>query len=143
MALRAAAATGLLFVFLVGVNGLGDGFKSLGHGLLDSFFAATAIKFFDGGWFPLAVGAGMFIIMTTWWRGRVELSAIMAQLKEAKKGMAITLDWLPGTGTRMTVQGEPVGAPILGEDFYQSLLRIWLGPKPVQTDLKKALLGGG
>ena len=70
------------------------------------------------------------------------LSAIMAQLKEAKKGMTITLDWLPGTGTQMTVDGRLAGAPIAGEDFYQALLSIWLGPKPVQEGLKKALLGG-
>jgi hypothetical protein len=70
------------------------------------------------------------------------LSATMAQLKEAKKGMTITLDWLPGTGTQMGVDGRPTGAPIAGEDFYQALLRIWLGPQPVQDDLKKALLGG-
>jgi hypothetical protein len=71
-----------------------------------------------------------------------ELSAVMASLKEARKGMAITLDWLPGSGTQMTVDGKPTGAAIAGEDFYQALLRIWLGPKPVQDDLKKALLGG-
>ena len=35
----------LLFVFLVGVNGLGDGFKSLGGDLLDSFFRATENPF--------------------------------------------------------------------------------------------------
>ncbi|MDH4174647.1 MAG: chalcone isomerase family protein [Betaproteobacteria bacterium] len=71
-----------------------------------------------------------------------ELSAIMAQMKEARKGATITLDWLPGTGTQVTVDGRFAGAPIAGEDFYQALLRIWLGPKPVQEDLKKALLGG-
>jgi hypothetical protein len=71
-----------------------------------------------------------------------ELSALMAQLKEAKKGMAITLDWLPAAGTQMTVDGKLAGAPIAGEDFYQALLRIWLGEHPVQGDLKKALLGG-
>jgi hypothetical protein len=71
-----------------------------------------------------------------------QLSATMAQMQEAKKGMAITLDWLPGTGTQMTVDGRNTGAPIAGEDFYRALLRIWLGPKPVQDDLKKALLGG-
>jgi hypothetical protein len=71
-----------------------------------------------------------------------ELTALMAAMKEAKKGMAITLDWLPAAGTLMTVDGKPAGAPIAGEDFYQALLRIWLGPKPVQGDLKKALLGG-
>jgi KUP system potassium uptake protein len=42
-----------------------------------SFFSANLVKVADGGWFPLAVGTGMFAIMTTWWRGRVELSKMM------------------------------------------------------------------
>ena len=41
------------------------------------FFAANAVKFFDGGWFPLAIGVFVFAVMTTWWRGRVELSKMM------------------------------------------------------------------
>jgi len=41
------------------------------------FFSANALKIVDGGWFPLAVGTGVFIIMTTWWRGRYELSKMM------------------------------------------------------------------
>jgi KUP system potassium uptake protein len=28
------------------------------------------IKFFDGGWFPLAMGGLLFTVMSTWWRGR-------------------------------------------------------------------------
>ena len=70
-----------------------------------------------------------------------QLAAIMLDMKEAKKGMRITLDWLPALGTQVTVEGKPMGAPIPGEDFYSALLRIWLGDKPVQLDLKKALLG--
>ncbi len=71
-----------------------------------------------------------------------ELAAIMAELKEAKKGMAIALDWQPPAGTVMVVDGAARGKPIQGEDFYRALLRIWIGDKPVQDDLKKALLGG-
>ena len=72
-----------------------------------------------------------------------ELAAIMAEVKEAKKGMAIALDWQPGAGTVMVVNGAARGKPIAGEDFYRALLRIWIGDKPVQDDLKKALVGGG
>ena len=71
-----------------------------------------------------------------------ELAAIMAEVKEAKKGMAISLDATP-TGTQVLIDGKPAGRPIAGEDFYRALLRIWLGPRPVQDDVKKALLGGG
>jgi len=69
-----------------------------------------------------------------------ELAGILAEIKEAKKGMAITLDWT-GSATQLTANGKPAGKPIAGEDFYRALLRIWLGDKPVQNDLKRALLG--
>jgi KUP system potassium uptake protein len=42
-----------------------------------SFFSANLVKVADGGWFPLAIGILMFSIMTTWWRGRNELSKMM------------------------------------------------------------------
>jgi len=70
-----------------------------------------------------------------------ELGAIIGGVGEAKKGMAIYLDWT-GAETQVVIQGKPVGKPIAGEDFYRALLRIWVGDRPVQDDLKKALLGG-
>jgi len=42
---RVLVVVALLFVFLLGVNGLGDGFKSLGQDFLDSFFKATSNPF--------------------------------------------------------------------------------------------------
>jgi len=42
-----------------------------------AFFSSNALKILDGGWFPLAVGVAVFAIMTTWWRGRIELSKAM------------------------------------------------------------------
>lgn len=62
-------------------------------------------------------------------------------LGKAAKGTPITLDWIPEQGTRLTVAGQPQGKVIPGEDFYKALLRIWLGNKPAQGDLKDALLG--
>jgi len=69
-----------------------------------------------------------------------ELGATLAEIKEAKKGMSIALDWT-GAATQLLLDGKAAGRPIQGEDFYRALLRIWLGDKPVQDDLKKALLG--
>ncbi|HMG56389.1 MAG TPA: KUP/HAK/KT family potassium transporter, partial [Kofleriaceae bacterium] len=43
-----------------------------------AFLSANLVKLGAGGWFPLVVGIGMFTIMTTWWRGRLELSKTMA-----------------------------------------------------------------
>jgi len=42
-----------------------------------AFFSSNVVKIAAGGWFPLAVGVGAFAIMTTWWRGRFELSKMM------------------------------------------------------------------
>src|SRR4051812_1668605 len=42
-----------------------------------AFFSANVEKIAAGGWFPLAVGVAAFLIMTTWWRGRHELSKQM------------------------------------------------------------------
>ncbi len=35
-----------------------------------TYFVANAVKVVDGGWFPLLIGAGMFILMMTWKQGR-------------------------------------------------------------------------
>lgn len=72
-----------------------------------------------------------------------ELAATMNALQSAKEGDVIALDWVPGSGTRIVLNGEPRGKAIAGEDFYRALLRIWLGDNPVSGSLKKALLGQG
>ena len=35
-----------------------------------TFFASNSLKLLAGGWFPLAIGIGMFILMLTWQQGR-------------------------------------------------------------------------
>jgi len=35
--------------------------------------AGCAVKLFDGGWFPLALGLGLFTLMSTWARGRAQI----------------------------------------------------------------------
>ena len=72
-----------------------------------------------------------------------ELTGIMNALQSAKEGDVIALDWVPGSGTRILLNGEPRGKAIAGEDFYRALLRIWLGDDPVSGSLKRALLGQG
>ena len=44
-----------------------------------TFFSSTLAKIHHGGWLPLTFGALVFIAMTTWWRGRLELSRVMDQ----------------------------------------------------------------
>jgi len=42
-----------------------------------AFFGANVAKVVDGGWFPLAMALGLFTVMTTWKRGRIELAEII------------------------------------------------------------------
>jgi hypothetical protein len=70
------------------------------------------------------------------------LETMMLAVGTAPKGTSVHIDYLPGLGTRIIVDGQRRGADIPGEDFYQAMMRIWLGPKPVDADLKAALLGG-
>jgi KUP system potassium uptake protein len=39
-----------------------------------TFFSANAVKVMHGAWFSLLVGAVVFSVMTTWWRGRREVA---------------------------------------------------------------------
>jgi hypothetical protein len=61
---------------------------------------------------------------------------------DLKEGDLIHMDWVPGTGLVATVNGKPVGEPIADPSFYNAVLRIWLGDKPADSDLKPLLLGG-
>ena len=54
----------------------------------------------------------------------------------------VDLDWLPQQGLRLTLNGRQRGEPIPGEDLYAALLRIFVGERPVDKEMKIGLLGG-
>jgi len=64
-------------------------------------------------------------------------------IPQAKKGDIITVDWIPDTGTVMHLNGKPIGEPLKDVGFYNAVLKIWLGDKPVDSTLKPQLLGKG
>lgn len=70
------------------------------------------------------------------------LLAIIHRIGETKKGMVVELDYQPSPGTTVRVDGVQQGDVLQGDVLFRSLLRIWIGERPVQPDLKKALLGG-
>lgn len=64
-------------------------------------------------------------------------------IPQGKKGDVITVDWVPDTGTVMTYNGKSIGEPMKDIAFYNAVLKIWLGEKPVDSSLKPQLLGKG
>ena len=73
--------------------------------------------------------------------GTIKLADIFSQQKKLKAGDAFDLDFVPGVGTTVLVNGKPTADPIKEPEFFGALLRIWLGPHPADSQLKDALLG--
>jgi len=64
------------------------------------FFSANLLKFVDGGWFPLLLGAIMFIVMSTWYRGR----ALMVEEAHTHAGTLPLAQYLDGLFAKETIR---------------------------------------
>ncbi len=73
--------------------------------------------------------------------GTLRMSEIFAQKKRLAAGEHFSVDWVPGVGTTVLVNGKPQGEPIKEAEFFRALMRIWLGNSPADAQLKDALLG--
>ncbi|ATA52327.1 MULTISPECIES: chalcone isomerase family protein [Variovorax] len=73
--------------------------------------------------------------------GLLRMGQMFADQKQLKAGDTFTIDWVPGTGTLITVRGVPQPDPVKEVAFFNALMRIWLGPNPADWKLKDALLG--
>ena len=73
--------------------------------------------------------------------GVLRMSQIFSDNKKLNAGDTFAIDWVPGTGTVVTLRGVQQGEPFKEPEFYNALLRIWLGPNPADWKLKDALLG--
>ena len=72
-----------------------------------AFFASNAAKLLSGGWFPLAVGAGLYVLLVTWKRGRTLLMRRMSEqgipLEPFLDALAVSPPQVvPGTAIFMT-----------------------------------------
>lgn len=73
--------------------------------------------------------------------GLMRMSQIFSEHKRLAAGDGITIDWVPNSGTVISVRGVPQGEPFREPEFYAALMRIWLGPVPADWRLKEHLLG--
>ena len=73
--------------------------------------------------------------------GTIRMSDIFSARKKLAAGDAFSVDYVPGQGTTVLVNGKPQNEPIKEPEFFNALLRIWLGSKPTDPQLKEALLG--
>ena len=68
------------------------------------------------------------------------LIGALAAVGEVASGTEILLDQLVNGATRLVVNGQQQGHDIADVKFYPALLRIWLGVRPADHDLRDALL---
>lgn len=73
--------------------------------------------------------------------GLMRMSQIFTDNKKLLAGEQFTMDWVPGTGTVVAVRGVQQGEPFKEPEFFNALLRIWIGPVPADWKLKDSLLG--
>jgi len=73
--------------------------------------------------------------------GVLRMSQVFSTHKQLKAGETFVIDWVPGTGTVLTIKGKVEGEPFKEPEFFNALMRIWLGNKPADWALKEALLG--
>ena len=70
-----------------------------------------------------------------------QFGEMFALIPGLKKGDVLTVDWVPGTGIVCQLNGKKIGATVQDLTFYNAILKIWIGDKPVDSDLKPRLLG--
>ena len=68
--------------------------------------------------------------------------ALLRAIGKVRSRDVVDLDWLPGQGLQFTLNGRLQGAVIPGEDLYAALLRVFVGERPADPELKIGLLGG-
>lgn len=73
--------------------------------------------------------------------GTIKMADLFSKRKKLGSGDSFSVDWIPGTGTVISVNGKPEAEPIKEPEFYTALMSIWLGPAPADSMLKDALLG--
>ena len=73
--------------------------------------------------------------------GLMRMSQIFSDQKKMTAGDNFMIEWIPDTGSVITVRGKAQGEPFKEPEFFNALMSIWLGPVPADFKLKDALLG--
>jgi hypothetical protein len=73
--------------------------------------------------------------------GLLKMGELFSVHKNLKSGDTFIIDWVPGTGTLISVKGKVDGEVFKEPEFFKALMSIWLGQVPADFKLKDALLG--
>ena len=68
------------------------------------------------------------------------LEKMNALYRDVQPGDRYSLDYMPGKGTQLALNGQPLGL-VEGADFASALYAMWLGEKPMNPSFKQQLWG--
>lgn len=72
--------------------------------------------------------------------GMLTFGQMFSLIPGMKKGDILTIDWVPGTGVVSQYNGKKLGETIPDPNFYNAVLKIWLGNHPADEPLKHKML---
>jgi len=71
------------------------------------------------------------------------LIEIFSAKNKLMPGDTFAMEFVPGKGTQFVITGQPQGEPVGDDEFFQMVLKVWVGKSPADRDLRDALLGKG
>ena len=79
-----------------------------------TFLCSNLLKFFDGGWLPLLIAGGAFLLMSTWKQGRKTLNWLLTTQQVSTRDFLTSLEKDPprrAPGTAVYMVSEASGVP--------------------------------
>jgi len=73
-------------------------------------------------------------------RLKTRIDRLAAMYRNVQPGDRYALTYVPGEGTRLSLNGEVLGS-IPGDDFARAVFSIWLGANPIDETFRDRLLG--
>lgn len=73
--------------------------------------------------------------------GLTKTGEIFAAIKKLNAGDEFTIDYVPSVGTSFWVKGVQLMTAVTEPEYFNAVIRIWLGPTPADWKLKDAMLG--
>ena len=73
--------------------------------------------------------------------GVIKMGEIFSGRRKLAAGDWFAIDYVPNVGSTIVVNGKAAADPIKEPEFFNALMKIWLGKSPADAQLKEALLG--
>ena len=74
--------------------------------------------------------------------GVMQLGSLLGNHPSLAGGDSLTIDYQAGVGTFISINGLRDAEPVKEPEFFKAMLMIWVGARPVDAQMRAAILGG-